>query len=373
MCHQNNMHSIHTGMRLLVSMLLAASVVLGGASGCTPSQIPDSTGESQTMPVLIRVPTRTIVDSSLSLHEIWRLTPLLLGGGAGSADTPSSRTLSATRAAVYVVEHDPASNDPRRPLRIVALDTETGRELWRTERFGYLHSFASSSSALFVATVDGITAYNAVDGKRKWTSDQPPPEHQEYALFFDEAHLNLLIRWGSDYSYLTIDLASGAVGNTQQDNRILISVDSQFRYIWDGTHFWPEDIATSKVKWIVTIPESPNPPIRSQGILVIPSVQQRPGWHSVTIVNDANGQIMWDCVACYASDVAVDKDRLYAILRDGSLAEYDLETGRLRGMLRFAGGHEIEPLNTQYSVATADGTVILYFEDSQELIAFVPN
>jgi outer membrane protein assembly factor BamB len=93
------------------------------------------------------------------------------------------------------------------------------------------------------------------------------------------------------------------------------------------------------------------------------------GWHSVVVVNYDNGQQIWQCVDCFASDVAIDQDTVYAIRSDGSLIAFDLKTGQPHGIIQLQGGNKMEPLNTQYSIAAADGRVLLYFEDSQEIIA----
>ncbi len=115
---------------------------------------------------------------------------------------------------------------------------------------------------------------------------------------------------------------------------------------------------------------------KEENILIIPFETSRPDWHSVLVVNRDNGQKKWGCLECFASDVTVDNGILYAIRSDGVMAGYDLKTGRLQGIIKFAGGDKIDPLNNQYSIAAANGFVYLYFEDSKdshELIALGPK
>jgi hypothetical protein len=66
-------------------------------------------------------------------------------------------------------------------------------------------------------------------------------------------------------------------------------------------------------------------------------------------------------LGCFASDVAVSGDTLYAIGRDGSLGAFELQTGQPRGTVRFAGKATLDPLNTQYSVAATDNAAYRRF------------
>lgn len=348
--------------RLIVAVAVLLELVL---VACGSAQPPTTESPSTLLPA------RAIVDTTLPLHEIWREN-LVMNLGLGSAVTPSFQSLAVTQEAVYVVEYHPVNETPLKPWRMVALDATTGRRMWETEQLEHIRSLAVSPISLFVATSGGIKAYNVADGRLRWVSDQPPPEHEDHLIFFEESQLKLITVGSYGHRFLTIDPESGLVANPVERDG-LIAVNSEYQYLWSGKVFWSEDRATNTVKWEMLLPSRSIPwPIGSGSILILPTVTSNAGWHSVVVVDRGSGRKVWECLNCYASDVAVDKDALYAILSDGSLAGYDLNTGQLRGTLQFSGGGVMEPLNMQYSIAAVNGRVFIYFEDSQELIAVAP-
>lgn len=350
-------------------IFIAAALFVELSAACLSTQL------VRAKPTPTAMPPRAIASSSLSLHEIWRES-LQMRLGFGSASNPSTRTLVVTSKAVYVVEYDPSPSAPLAPWRVAALDTRTGTLLWTTQPLELVDDMAVSASLLFVASSSGVHAYDVTTGHQTWVSNQPPPEHQAYSLFFDESQLKLIVIGGRGNLFSVISSESGTVGDLIESKDGVVMFDSQYRYKWSGREFWLADISTDIAKWTLPLASTVPPwPIikREEDILVLPSVTSRAGWHSVTVVDRASGKTKWQCSDCYASDVAVDSGTLYAISRDGSLAAYDLKTGQLRGTVQFAGGRVMEPLNTQYSVAAANGFVFLYFGDSHELIAFGPG
>jgi len=307
-------------------------------------------------------PRRMIIEQSLPLREIWRQSSIWSGLGAS---TSSFQALVATPEMVYVV-------DVSSTRRVIALDAKTGTKLWELKPLRSVHSLAVGPNSLYVASGSGIHAYDSRSSQLKWISNQPPPDHEGYNIFFDESQLKFFITKGGRRKFSTIDPESGLVGEFQELEDI-VAIDSQFRYKRNGRQFWVEEITTNKVKWVIPIRDkAPNWPIRSGDLLVIPTTASSAGWHSVMVVDRDTGQKIWECIDCYASDVAVAGDTLYAILRDGSLAAYGIRAGQVIGTISFAGGDEIDPNVKQYTLAAVNGAVFLYFDDSQELIALGP-
>ncbi len=230
----------------------------------------------------------------------------------------------------------------------------------------------AEASTLFVSGSFGVKAFEANNGALRWTSDIPRPDHTDYILFFEDSQLKLFMP--GPHKFTTLDQTSGAAGEIQQIGD-MVAIDSQYRYMWDRSQelFWVEEHATQQVRWQLSIPVKwPQFPIRVANRLVIPTVTSNASWYSVVVVDRDSGQQLWTCWDCFASDVAVDGGRLYAIQRDGSLGAYDVETGQVLGTIRFAGGAPMAPHALAYAIAAAEGRVFVYFGDSQELIALGP-
>jgi hypothetical protein len=293
---------------------------------------------------------------------------------AGSASIPSSDVFIALQDSLYVITNHPAAKDELMPLQVLALNSRTGQQRWASEPMGHIHSLTASPTTLFVASTAGITAYDASDGNKRWTSNQPPPAHESYKISFDDGDLYLITDRNARYLYTQIDPETGSVGNFQESSRILSTIDSKYRYTRQPIDtLWVEDMKSNQAKQTVTRPRSADP-IRANDILVVPYLKQITSvWHSVTVFDLVSGQVLWECEECFASDFAVDNSRLYVIRRDGALAEYDLKTGQMIGSVEFSGVTQIDPDTTLYSIAASNGYVFLYFGDTQELIALGPE
>jgi outer membrane protein assembly factor BamB len=320
----------------------------------------------------IPIQPRVITQATLSLHEIWRKEMLKIRRYVGSAYTPSPDIFVSQFDKLYIVSIDPVSD----AVQILALSQKTGEQLWATKQMGYIDNFAASPAELFVASEDGIVAYDSSTGNLKWTSDQPPPDHQRFILSFNAPTLDLIIMDGIQNSYTTIDLQSGKVGDkhTAEAPWGLVKIDSQYRYMWlSETTLQLEDVNTNQSEQLTSLPQRPYTPLRSGNMLVIPYLSDRRSiFHSIIVLNLITKQKLWDCQECFASDVAIDDNKLYAINRDGMLVGYDRSTGKLLGTAEFSGGSKIDPSTTLYGVTALNGRVFLYFGDVQQIIALGP-
>ncbi len=320
------------------------------------------------------VAPRLVTHLSLPLHEAWRKQVQKTYQYAGSASIPSSDIFITQQDTLFVVTNHPGAKDVFTQLQILALDAHTGEQRWASESMGHIHSLTASPTTLFVASISGINAYDASNGNKKWTSNQPPPAHESYEISFNEGVLHLITDRNARYSYAEIDPKTGAVGNFQESSKVLSKIDSKYRYTQQpiGT-LWVEDIKSDQAKQIVTRPRSGHP-IRENNILVVPYLKQITSvWHSVTVLDLVTGQVLWECEECFASDVALDHGKMYTIRKDGALAEYDLTTGQMIGSIEFSGGSQIDPYATLYGVAAVNGYVFAYFGDTQDLLAFGPE
>ena len=354
------------------SLFLLFVIVLMTITGCNEYPISSSPVPTST-PAL--VPPRSIIHSTLPLQEVWRREVPKIYQYAGSAVIPSSTIFRVQGGTLYMVAFHPVAEDPLKPVQILALDMTNGLQHWVTEQMAYVESFAVGPEAVFVTSVQGIIAHDSATGKEKWVSNQPPPSHEGYTLSFDDSVLNFIIDSGLHYSYTQIDPQSGQVGPLQESDKVLTKIDSRYRYTWDPLDtLWLEDIHTNRAEQIISIPGSPDDPLREDNILIIPYLKQDPsGWQSVIVVDLTTKQTLWECAVCFASDIAVDNGNLYAVRQDGALVIYSVTTGKLMGTVEFSGGSKIDPNSQLYAVAAANGYVFLYFSDTQQLLALGPS
>jgi outer membrane protein assembly factor BamB len=342
--------------------VVVALICMASSAACVPVSF-----QGPTKPFGTRTPSpsRTVIARhDLPLHEIWRKGSIR--SGLNWATTSSFEVLAARQDNVYI-----ANTTSELPYwYVLAIDAETGEDLWRTELLGLVDSLAVSADSLYVASGSGIKAFDSTSGRLLWTSNQPPPDHEGYYIFYEGSSLSFFIRQGGRHRFTsTIDLEDGSVGKIQEYQDI-VAIDSRLRYFWNNQDFWVEEIAPDKVLWSTQIESTGlNWPIKAGDYLVIPAIKNAAGWHSVLVVNRDSGQKIWECLDCYASDVVVHADTLYAILRDGSVAAYEVKTGQQIWILQFMGGAEMEPNTTTYALAVTDNALYLYFGDSQELIA----
>ncbi len=318
--------------------------------------------------------SRQIAHSTLPLQEVWRKQVQKTYEYAGSRSIPSSDVFIALQDTLYVVTNHPAAKDELTPLQVLALDAHTGQQRWASESMGDIHSLAASQTTLFVASTAGVSAYDASNGSKKWTSNQPPPAHESYKISFDDGALYLITDRNAHYSYAQIDPETGSVGNFQESGRVLTKIDSKYRYTEQPIDtLWVEDMRSSQTKQTVTRPRSAAP-VRENDVLVVPYLKQITSvLHSATVFDLVTGQVLWECEECFASDVALDDGKMYAIRQNGALAEYDLMTGQMIGSMEFNGGSPIDPDKTLYSIAASKGYIFVYFSDTQELTALGPQ
>jgi hypothetical protein len=349
-------------------LTLLSGIVLSVFSACGPlNGNLDDLLPTATIPTPI--PRRSITQATLPLHEMWRKDVLKVTRYNGSDYTPSQRIFAPYFDKLYVVGINPVND----AVQILALNQTTGEQLWATNQMLYIEDFTASQEALYIVSGEhGIVAYDAVTGNVKWTSDQPRPNHQGYYLSYNAPALNLIISQGPQFSYTTIDLQSGKVGDKQIADGPLLAIDSQYRYLLGskGT-LRLEDVNTNQSEQLI----SPSGYLlRSGNVLAVSYLRDslRNAFHSVIVLDLITKQKLWDCQECFASDVAVDDNRLYAINRDGLLGGYDLSTGKLLGTVDFSGGSKIAPRTILYGVTALNGRVFLYFSDVQQIIALGP-
>jgi hypothetical protein len=350
---------------LLCGIILFVLSACGPLNGNLDDLIPTAT-----LPTPI--PRRSITQATLPLHEIWRKDVLKINRYNGSDFIPSSHIFAPYFDKLYVVGINPVND----AVQILTLDQATGEQLWATNQMLYIEDFTASPEALYIVSGEhGIVAYDAVTGNVKWTSDQPRPNHQRYYLSYTASNLNLIIWQGLQYSYTTIDLQSGKVGDMHIADGPLLAIDSQYRYLLGPKDTLQlEDVNTNQSEQLTSPHLQGGNPLRSDNIIAVSYLRDslRNALHSVIVLDLITKQKLWDCQECFVSDVAIDGNKLYAINHDGALIGYDLSTGKLLGTVDFSGGSEIDPRTIVYGVTTLNGRVFLYFSDVQQIIALEP-
>jgi outer membrane protein assembly factor BamB len=355
--------------KLYLLMILCLLLTSCGVRNKTvlPSTSPDSSLSANTA----QIELRSMSSSSLNLHEIWR-KPIERMATSSLFEIPY-RVLIAENNTLYIANFE-RNTDVRRSMRIQAIDIQTGATRWLSEPSSGIQSLTASPQSLFVATTDGIAAYDSTNGKKQWSSNQPPPEHESYSLFFDGLNLHLIAERALPYLFTSIDPLSGKVGDVRESNQVVTRIDQEYRYKWSPLNtLWLEDTTSDRSERLISLPQGPSRPVRAENILVLPFLEATPtSINSIFVVDLTTRKKLWECMDCFVSGVAVDDGKLYGLHQDGSLGAYDLVTGQLFGTVDFSGGEIIDPETTFYGIVASNGNVILYFGDTQELIALGP-
>ena len=329
--------------------------------------LPKMLGEVGGISVPTPTASRAIVQSSLSLRELWRRGGLLIPGYSMPAG------VLATEKHVFFVDH--SLRWPK--LRLQVLDATAGQLEWQVADLPNEQSLATDRERLFIAIDWNIRAYNLSDGKLLWQTPGELPGHTGYRIYPIEQEILVYSTEDSFQKSETVVRAYNASNGTLKDtNRTQTTLTLNLALRSQSTDFWSEaeklwavDRHTGRTLWQV----STNGWIRHWPILtdstVILSGAQLPGEPvELYAVDIKTGAIVWRYAGRCMSNFVLTNNTIYAIREDTALVGIDLQTGREVGAIRFTTTQAED--NIQYWVAATINRVFAYFGDSQELIAF---
>ncbi len=362
---------ILTACVLILSLLLYAGCKReadnnGGSSNAyTPAMLlPSPT------PIL---PSRTVEYSTLNFKEIWRFRT---GFPIAVPFTSSPGLYVANRkvAIAFDIRAEPPIGGT-----LVALWLENGQIAWQTyikDRDSSIGSFRLDREAgrLYLLYGFGVHAFDFETGKGLWSTGDLGG-HTGY-VFTPDSTLPLQLR-SSRQELIAVDAETGEVLSrrkdpdryttlhynslsiTKQNGSIVVTDRAKEQLLWqiDGWHFnlWPtfvEDDLLLQMTDRTSGPQLPN---------------------TIWRVNASTGKLIWGTPPQYVSNYAMAGNLLYALNQDGRLVALDLNNGTVIGEMKFnypANDPAVLGSFRSYWVAVEGPYLLVYFGDSQELIAF---
>ena len=340
-----------TGLKIAVA---AAMMVL--LQACVPTWLP---------PAPTPIASRTIVQSSLPLRELWRKGNLVVR----IADMPG---MLASEKYVFFVDTRMGLNKGRMQV----LDAATGQLQWQVTDLS-VHSLATDRERLFIAVNWNIRAYNLSDGKLLWRTPGELPGHTGYSIYPMGADI-LVYSTENSFSkseqiLRTYDASNGTLkglSRTEKTPGTSLVLRSQYIDYWgDAEKLWAVNHSSGRTLWQAKVSGwSPYWPILTDSLIILSS-HQLPGEPvELYAVDVRTGAIVWRYTQKCVSNFVLTNDTIYVVREDTALVGIDPRTGREVGTIRFATTKATD--DTQYWVAATTNKVFAYFGDSQELIAF---
>ncbi len=316
------------------------------------------------LPVPTPMASRAIVQSGLSLRELWRKGNLVISNYAGLVTSTQN---------VFFVEDRLGLN--RGQLQV--LDAATGQLQWQVADLPNLDSLATDQVRLFIAVAWNIRAYNLSNGKLLWRTPGELPGHTGYSIYPMDADI---LVYSTENSFQkservirTYDASNGTLkglSRTEKTPGTSLVLRSQYVDYWgDAEKLWAVDRSSGRTLWQAKIGGwSPHQPILTNSLIILSSNQFSGASFGLYAVDIRTGAIVWQYAGRCLSNFVLTNNTIYAIREDTAIVGIDLQTGKEVGAIRFATTRAAD--DTQYWVAATINRVFAYFGDSQELIAF---
>ena len=252
---------------------------------------------------------------------------------------------------------------------ITAIDALTGDLMWQ-HGYGYRSVIFASPSALYVGNSGGasVAMYDLGTGKAKWEISLPGTRGFIYLLVNDET----LFAQTSPDKFFVVDATTGEIVQQMEGSGIFISGETvTYQRSIISSMLEAVDTSTQHLLWEIDVGDAFQmiPAFTEKAIFILSDIG------GVYCVNRQTGQIEWNTQNIVLSNIAVARDRIYFLARNGELLELDIKTGKEKKLVQFDTEHFI--LNGEahiggYYVAYDTKTEMLfaYTGDSAQLFAF---
>jgi len=311
---------------------------------------------------------RTVTDVNLPFHEQWRRNNLLL------FNTDADR-LYVYGDQLFFVSYE----DNGKTRRLEALNAKTGTLLWKTEPLPFsVNSLAVDGQRLYLALSEKIIAYNLLTGEVLWedallggrTTYRVYPMGETLLVYSEE---DVSSEGNEEQVVRKYDSQSGLLRgidriNIPQKNSSLLLKTPDFNYWTDVKSLWSINNEVNQEQWRIKIDNR----VKYKPLLIDSKLIFASGIFSDMIcLNNISGHQIWKYGDKIVSDLAAKQGTIYAIRTDASIVGIDSTTGKEIGYIG------IEPHVTEtssrshaYLIAVSEDMLIVYYGDSQEIIAF---
>jgi outer membrane protein assembly factor BamB len=313
---------------------------------------------------------RQITQKTSFLQEVWRqdiFSPGIQWGKAPLFVTNDSMVIIADYETTLLRD------------RLKIFDVETGQfisEIILPKNIG-ADSFVVRDDHLYVGANFEVQAYQLPEGQLLWQTPGKPRQRSSYELVWQDGHVvNYSSVAGKDKDYQFMSIYDPVTGGLMQQTQIPVKpmpLLTTNKTIYKGTRgrLLAIDRASGREKWQAQLNGyfQQWPTLVGSDLLVATTL----GYQSISglhLVNTATGEIKWSALEDdLVSNFAVIDNTVYAIRRNGDIVGVDINTGREVETIKF-DTEETDPGKNAYWVAVSGQTLLAYYGDSWELIAF---
>lgn len=312
-------------------------------------------------------PSRTVRDGTLSFHEKWRMSNLLI-----YRRTTSRIYVSGDYLFYVAYKPDGVTH------WLEVLDAKNGSLLWKTQELPFPeNSLAADQQNLYLALSGKFLAYDISTGRLLWETHEPLLGHTIYwvypikdsLLVYSEEDVSPTRREQIIRSY---DLQTGLLQNIdriaipQNDSFLLRTTSND--YWTNGTVLWAINKETNKRQWVIKIANSLEyqPAIADSTLIFASGI-----FSEVVGIDNLTGNQIWKYEGKIVSNLAATTGIVYAVRNDAAVIGIDALTGKEVGYIEIEPHvTEIDTRSLAYLVAATEDMIYVYYGDSQELIAF---
>jgi outer membrane protein assembly factor BamB len=309
-----------------------------------------------------------VVYSNLNLVEVWRYRTGFAASAWEQLSPPAAMIVAQNKVVIgtSVDVNDPANRDSF----LTALALDSGQMLWQTRYsevdFGtviYSSYLDSKLNRLYLQYGFNLSAFDPETGKQLWATPNLG-EHTTYIFAHEQQDGVLTVRTNNN-ELLTFDPNDGRLLSRQKVAYFLTITHAGIEIPIPQTPFdfqWAFECARPKL-WPTFVDDED---------LLLECAWRDSAWPYILYrANYKTGQTVWRTPRQFISGYAIRGNTLYLLDEFTQLDAIDMETGAFLGSTIFDNKLTKDAMSTRpFWVAIQDPYLVIYFGDTQELVAF---
>jgi outer membrane protein assembly factor BamB len=269
--------------------------------------------------------------------------------------------------------HNPTATGSDDWLRYAS--AEDGKLRWEVQFKGNVNSMVVDKDRVYTVGLQKthrVTAYDLKTGTLIWVSEANLPGHTGYYIRFQAKKLYV---YSSASEIYVFDPESGDLLDTynaalNHGSIVLLQLDNGNALQYDNKNLlltMNKEILWQTEHQAFVLYKFP----RVYDNLVIIQFEERTGiFDGIMAVNLNTGEIIWRRSGEFSSNFIIIDDLLYVISGDAKILTLDPSNGKTLGFLQVLPANVANQTHRNTGIAGNSDMLYVYFEDSQELIAF---
>ncbi len=239
---------------------------------------------------------------------------------------------------------------------------------WAVELDGWIDSIAVDENRVYVAGQIGpfVEAYDLQTGEFIWQSVRLPGKAlyylrpQDRGLYaYETENLVYVFDKGTGQPFYKFRVPTRYALLEMENKDILQSDGEQLMLVRKGENVWQTKLSGPPQKF----------PQIHNNMLIIRFENDRTVFDGVAGLNLETGKVIWQRAGEFLSNFVITNDLLYVISKEAKILILDPQTGKTVGSTQILPDN-INTFRPIAAVTATENMLYVYFEDSQELIAF---